>query len=162
MLLLYKTILNIFILKSNTFIRPKHTFVRVTHTLVKLSLRKSDKHTFSLSHFLEEIQCDLADFTKTAEENDGYRYAFCAIDVFSRCAWAIPIKTKQPADIINAFNEVIKVIGKLERLWSDSEGSLQSTEFVNILNNNEIKHKISLSPAPYVERFVGTMKMMIH
>ena len=53
--------------------------------------------------FLEEIRCDLADFPTSAEENDGYRFAFCAIDVFSRYAWAIPIKTKQPFDIINAF-----------------------------------------------------------
>ena len=65
------------------------------------------KHTtYVPSHFLEELQCDLADFTKTAEENDGYRYAVCAIDAFSRYARAIPIKTKQPADIIDAFNEV--------------------------------------------------------
>ena len=42
------------------------------------------------------------------------------------------------------------------------EGCLQSTEFVKVLNKNNIKHTISLSPAPYVEIFIGTMKMMIH
>ena len=114
------------------------------------------------SHYLEELQCDLADFTKPAEENDGYRYALCAIDVFSRYAWAIPIKTKQPDDITNASNQIIKVIGKPERLWSDPEGSLQSNDFVKLLNLKNIKHTISLSPSPYVERFIGTMKMMIH
>jgi len=103
-------------------------------------------NTYAPSHFLEERQCDLADFIKTAEENDGYRYAFSASDVFSRYAWAIPIKTEQPADTINAFNEVIQVIGKHERLWSESEGSLQSTEFVKLFNNNNIKQTISLSP----------------
>ena len=71
------------------------------------------------------------------------------VPLFSRYAWAIPIKTKQPADIINVFNEVIKVIGKPERLWSDSEGSLQSIEFVKLLNRSNIKHTISLSPATY-------------
>ena len=84
------------------------------------------------------------------------------MDVFSRDAWAIPIKTKQPDGIINAFDQVIKVIGKPERLWSDSEGSFQSNEFVKLLKKNNIKHTISLSPAPYVERFIGTMKMMIN
>ena len=39
-------------------------------------------NTYAPSRYLEELQCDLADFTKTAEENDGYRYAFCASDVF--------------------------------------------------------------------------------
>ena len=31
-------------------------------------------NTYVPSHFLEEMQYDLADFTKTAEENDGYIY----------------------------------------------------------------------------------------
>ena len=88
------------------------------------------------SHSLKGLQCDLADFTKTAEENDGYRYAFCAIDMFSRYAWAMPIKTKQPAYLIK--KQVIKVIGKPERTWSDSEGILQSTEFVKLLNKKTL------------------------
>ena len=54
------------------------------------------------------------------------------MDVFSRYAWAIQIKTKQPDYSTNAFNQVIKVTSKPERLWSDSEGSLQSTEFVKL------------------------------
>jgi len=82
--------------------------------------------------------------------------------VFSRYAWAIPTNTKQPDDIINAFNQVIQVIVKPARLWSDSEGSPQSSEFVKLLHEKNIKHTISLSPSPYVERFIGTMKMMAH
>ena len=42
-------------------------------------------NTYVPSHFLEEIQCDLADFIKTAEENDGYRYAFLCHCFFSLC-----------------------------------------------------------------------------
>ena len=60
------------------------------------------------------------------------------------------------------FNQVIEVIGNPERLWSVSEGSLQSNEFVKLLNEKNIKHTISLSPSPYVEIFIGTVKMMIH
>ena len=64
----------------------------VTYNDVKRYMDKLDKrqvkfthnkyNTYVPSHFLKEIQYDFADFTKTAEENDGYRYAVCAIDVF--------------------------------------------------------------------------------
>ena len=31
---------------------------------------------------LEEMQIDLADFTRSASDNDGYRYCLVAVDVF--------------------------------------------------------------------------------
>ena len=43
---------------------------------------------------LQEIQIDLADFTKSAEANNGFRYAFVAVDVFSKYMWAVPCKDK--------------------------------------------------------------------
>ena len=33
------------------------------------------------------------------------------LDVFSRYGWLVPMKTKQPHDVINAFKEIIRVIG---------------------------------------------------
>ena len=41
---------------------------------------------------LQEIQIDLADFTKPAQANDGFRYALVAIDNFTKFAWAVPMK----------------------------------------------------------------------
>jgi len=41
-------------------------------------------------------QCDLADMQKFAEFNDGIKYLFTCIDVFSKFAFAIPIKSKKP------------------------------------------------------------------
>ena len=115
---------------SITYNDVKQYMDKLNNRQVKFTYKELNTYVPSL--FLEEIQCDLADFIKTVEENDGYRYDFCAIDVFSRYAWATPIKTTQQDDVINALNQVIQVIGKPECLWSDSEGSLQSTEFVKL------------------------------
>ena len=41
---------------------------------------------------LEEIQIDLAIFTDSAPDNNGYKYAFVAIDIFTKMLWAVPIK----------------------------------------------------------------------
>ena len=91
------------------------TYSSITYKYVKLFMDKLNSrqvkftykryNTHAPSHFLEELQCDLADFIKTAEETAGYRCVFCAIDVFSRYPGAIPIKTQQTADILNACNE---------------------------------------------------------
>ena len=57
---------------------------------------KHIKASYVANDILEEIQIDLADFTKSAEVNNGYRYAFVAIDIFSKIIHAIPIKDKMP------------------------------------------------------------------
>ena len=40
-------------------------------------------------------QMDLADLRDQQANNDGYRYMFTVIDVFSNWAWAEPVKTKK-------------------------------------------------------------------
>ena len=39
-------------------------------------------------------QADLADMRANADENDGARYILTEVDVFSKYAWAVPIKKK--------------------------------------------------------------------
>ena len=49
---------------------------------------------------LEEIQIDLADFTRSASENDGYRYCLVAVDVFTKMVWGVPIKNKKQRNVL--------------------------------------------------------------
>ena len=55
---------------------------------------------------LEEIHIDLAGFTRSAFENDGYRYCLVAADVFTKMLWGVPIKNKKPEECVRAFKEV--------------------------------------------------------
>jgi hypothetical protein len=41
--------------------------------------------------------------------NEGYNYALCGLDVFSRYAWAVPIKTKKPGDIAQGVTGIANV-----------------------------------------------------
>ena len=93
-------------------------------TLPQKQLRFKYKgyNSFIVNHFLDQIQLDIADLTQNASSNEGYRYALVGVDVFSRYAWADPLKTKQPADVLNAFKEIIRVIGKPKSIFSDIEG----------------------------------------
>ena len=43
-------------------------------------------------HALFELQCDLAVFTESSADNNGFEYLLVAVDVFSKYIWAVPIK----------------------------------------------------------------------
>ena len=74
-------------------------------------------------HPLFEIEVDLTDLTSKAEENDGYRYCTVSIDNFTKYAWGVFIKTKQPVDVVKAMEELFNKIGIPKQLYSDQEGT---------------------------------------
>jgi hypothetical protein len=104
----------------------------------------------------------LADFTKSAEVNNGYRYAFVAIDIFSKIIHAIPIKDKMPKECIRALQEVLSKIGKPKQLYHDNEGSFNSILFIRLCNENNIKQIVTSTPPQFAERAIQTVKNMIH
>ena len=111
---------------------------------------------------LQEIQIDIADFTASADVNDGFRYLFVAIDIFTKLCHAIPIKDKQPAESVRVMTEVLNVIGVPKVLYHDNEGSWNSGQFIRLLNKHSIKQIITSTPPPFAERMVQTIKNMIH
>ena len=116
-------------------INPGIRYVDVKEYLDKQQHRQTrfkykGSNSFVSPHVLFEIEIDLIDMTKKAEENDGYRYALVAINSFTRSAHAVPIKSKQPHDVTTASNEVLNKIGVPKHLYSDREGSFESKEFI--------------------------------
>ena len=39
--------------------------------------------------------------------NKGIKYLLCAIDLFSKYAWVVPIKDKKGTSIVNAFKKIL-------------------------------------------------------
>ena len=94
--------------------------------------------------------------------NDGYRYCFVAVDIFTKICHAVPIKDKQPQESIRAMKEVLEKIGVPEVIYHDNEGSWSSTEFIRLIHSHKIKSIITSTPPPFAERMVQTIKNMIH
>ena len=82
------------------------------------------------------MQIDLAGFTRSASEHDGYRYCLIAVDVFTKMLLSVPIKNKKPEGCVRAFKEVLYKIGKPQQIYHDNEGSFSSTEFIRLLNEH--------------------------
>uniref|UniRef100_A0A183BY71 Integrase catalytic domain-containing protein n=1 Tax=Globodera pallida TaxID=36090 RepID=A0A183BY71_GLOPA len=66
------------------------------------------------------VQADLADFQALSRKNSGNRYLLLAVDVLSRRMFGVPVKSKKPADMKKAFEELFRQMPKLpETLYTD-------------------------------------------
>ena len=63
---------------------------------------------------------DLADVQLLSKFNKGFRFLLCAIDIFSKYAWVIPLKDKKGMSIVNAFQIILKESNrKPNKIWVD-------------------------------------------
>ena len=62
---------------------------------------------------------DLADMQSLSKYNKGIKYLLCAIDLFSKYAWVVPLKDKRGITIVNAFQKIISKGRKPNKIWVD-------------------------------------------
>ena len=87
----------------------------------------------------------------------GYKYCLTIIDLYSRFAWVIPLKTKTAVEVKKAFEEVFKKSSrKPKKLWAD-----KGTEFFNKQVKplfEEVYSTENYNKAVVIERFNRTLK----
>ena len=72
---------------------------------------------------------DLADKQSLSRKNKGIKYLLCAIDLYSKYAFVIPLKDKG-ISIVTAFNEIIKQSNrKPNKIWVDQGGEFYNNVF---------------------------------
>ena len=91
------------------------------YTLHKPARRHFSRNRIYVGSIDKQWQADLADIIGLQRENGGNRYIFTVIDIFSKFAWAEPVKNKDGNSIRNAFNSVLTSANprKPERLQTD-------------------------------------------
>lgn len=108
-------------------------------------------------------QVDLIDFKNFKHQNSHFSYILTVIDVFSKFAWALPLKNKQALSCKEAFNSIfLKSKRAPNYIYSDLgnefKGDCQKLfKLNNIIHvKTKSKHKASI-----VERFNRTLKERI-
>ena len=66
--------------------------------------------------------------------NDGYRYLFCLIDVFSKYAWVVPIVDKSGKTLVKAMKGVLKDCSP-KSLQTDKGKEFKNTHFQTFLQS---------------------------
>jgi transposase InsO family protein len=132
-------------------------------TQQKKVFKKDGGHIVALAP--DELwQIDIFYLPKYYKTNKGYKYIFCAIDVFTRHVFCIPLKNKDNIDIINALKTVFKMIYP-QKIISDSDSVFTSKEFQKLLTEYDVIHEtVPINDHPslgIIDRFARTLKQRI-
>ena len=141
------------------------TMEDLSQELNKPSINKFERQKVIVNHINEIHSTDLVDMTQYSKMNKGYKYIFTNIDVFSKIAYAFPLKSKKIQDIKPCFEKIFKN-NKPKYIWSDKEPAFLSKEMEQFFKNNNVKiyHTNSHLKAVVIERFNRSLRelMMKH
>ena len=149
--------------------QKQHPLDLATHQsaeeLHKPIIRKFKKRTV-YSRFRDNIWvADLADMQLTSKLNKGFRFLLCAIDIFSKYAWVVPLKDKKGVSIVDAFQKILDKSGrKPNKIWVDKGSEFYNNSFKKWLKDNDIEmYSIHNEGKSVVaERFIRTLKTKIY
>ena len=84
----------------------------------------------------------------------------CAIDLFSKYEWVIPLKDKRGITLANAFQKIISKGQKPNKIWVDQGGEFYNKLFKRFLKINSIEMYSTYNEGKSVvaERFIRTLK----
>ena len=108
---------------------------------------------------------DLADMQSLNRKNKGIKYILCAIDLFSKYAFVVPLKDKKGISIVNPFNKKIKQSErKPNKIWVDQGGEFYNNVFKKWLPDNDIIMYSTYNEGKSVvaERFIRTLKNKLY
>ena len=95
--------------------------------------------------------------------NKGNQYLLCAIDLFSKYVWVVPIKDKKVTSIVNGFQKIISKGRKPNKIWVDQGSEFYNNYFKDVLkiNNIEMYSTYNEGKSIVAERFIRTLKNKI-
>ena len=152
------------------FFDKKSTGSGISNSLIladelhKFIIKKFNKRKV-YSQFKDNIWgVDLADMQSLSRKNKGIKYLLCAIDLYIKYAFVIPLKDKRGISIVNAFNKIIKQPNrKPNKIWVDQGGEFYNV-FEKWLSDNDINMYSTYNEGKSVaaERFIRILKNKLY
>ena len=108
---------------------------------------------------------DLADMQSLSKKNKGIKYPLCAIDLFSKYAFVVPLKDKKGIGITNAFKKILKQSNrKPNKVWVDQGGEFYNHVFKKWLSDNDVIIYSTYNEGKSVvaKRFIRTLKNRLY
>ena len=108
---------------------------------------------------------DLADMQSLSRKNKGIKYLLCAIDLYSKYVFVVPLKDKNGISIVNAFDKIIKQSKrKPNKIWVDQGDEFYNNVFKKWLSSNDIIMYSTYNEGKSVvpERFIRTLKNKLY
>lgn len=131
------------------------------------TLHKPVRHRFprrkTYSKGINDLfQADLVDMQSLSKFNDGYRFILTVIDVFSKKAYAQPLKDKRASSLVQALKNVFDQTSiPVQFLQTDRGSEFLNHEVQAYLKEKNIKHYSSFNDeikSAVIERWNRTLK----
>ena len=132
----------------------------LTYTLHKPARRRFPRNKVIAEFPNEQFQADLVDMQEFSRNNNGNKYILTVIDVFSKYAWAIPLKDKTGREVKKALEKIFNERQPL-KLQTDRGLEFENQHVKNMLKIRKIHYFTSQNSdikCAVVERFNRTLK----
>ena len=95
--------------------------------------------------------------------NKGIKCLLCAIDLFSKYVWVVPLKDKRGVTIFNVFQKIFSKGRKANKIWVDQGGEFYNKLFKRFLktNNTDMHSSNNEINSVVAEKFIRTLKSKI-
>ena len=134
-----------------------------TYTLFKTARKKFKQNTVPAVGIDYQFEIDLADMSRYADENKGYKYILAVMDTFSRYGWNRAVKSKSTQEVSDAMASILKEGRKSTLVRSDKGGEFKSRKMSKVLDDEGIKQIFAQNSqkASSIERYIKTIKSLI-
>lgn len=137
---------------------------KVALELHKPARRKYPRRRVTTKGILDLMEVDLVEMLPYAKLNKSNNYILTAIDVFTKKAYAEPVKRKTGKDVSEAFSKILRKSGTPKHVHSDRGKEFYNHEFKKLMEQHKINHYSTWSPmkATVVERFNRSLKELMY
>ena len=111
----------------NIDVKPSEQLAKELHKPIIRNLKKRTVY----SEFKDNIsRADLADTQLISKFNKGFRFLLFVIEIFSKCAWVVPLKDKKGVSIVDVFQKILdKSRRKPNKTWDDKGSKFYNSCF---------------------------------
>lgn len=133
------------------------------YTLHKPARKRFTRNRVFVNGLDQQWQCDLCDVSSLSRWNRGHKYILTCIDVLSKYAWAVALKTKTGSALVAAFTKIFRQGRKPEVLQSDAGTEFKNKTFQTFLKKHDVRHFVTYNEtkAQIAERFNKTLKQLM-
>lgn len=132
-----------------------------SYTLHKPARKRFPRNPIVVTGIDALWELDLADLSRYKSHNDGFRYLLQVIDVGSRFAFSVPLRSKKPLEVAESFEKLIKTVDRKPAVCTfDAGKEFTGAAFQKMLRKHEIYSYVSTSDmkCSIVERWNRTLK----
>ena len=133
------------------------------YTLHKPARRRFRRNKVFVNGIDDQWQADLVDLQSLTRWNRGHKYPLTCIDILSKYAWVVPLKTKTGSELVKAFTKIFQQGRKPDKLQTDAGTEFKNKTFQTFLKQHHVHHFVTYNEtkAQVVERFNRTLKQMM-